>query len=108
MEVVRAELSVEKSQHDSLKRLYEQQSKQQQDKIDHVQQENVWFRQKAQQDKEAIESQSQRIQSQLDGKDATILQLEVSRKLLLMLAHAVLGLQIEFSAGIIDQLAATS
>jgi hypothetical protein len=78
LKTARAELASEKSQQVSLQRLHEQQSKQLQSKIDLLEQENGLLRQQALLDMERVQSQTRRFESQLEDKDATILQLEVS------------------------------
>ena len=78
LKATQEELASEKSQHDSFQRLHEQQSKQQQSKIYLLEQENSLLRQQSLLDKEQAESQTRRIELQLQDKDAAILQLEVS------------------------------
>jgi hypothetical protein len=71
-------LSDEKNLRDSVQLLHEQRFQQYQSKIDDLEQDNSSLRHKVLLDKEMAESRITMMQSQLDHKDATIIELQVS------------------------------
>ena len=73
-----SDLVTEKHQNEALQQLHQQQSRQQQDKIDRLERENGLLKHQLLAQKEAAELQIEQIQLQLKQKEAIVLQLEVS------------------------------
>ncbi len=78
MRAAQTELAAEKLQLDSLQRLHKQESEQRQSKVDSLEQENSSLLKKLILEKESVELQTRKMQSQLDAKDSTIVELQVS------------------------------
>jgi len=71
------DLLSEKAQHEALQRLHRQQSKQQQLKIDGLEQENEALQQQRRLCSEEAEKRNQELQSQVKEKEANAVQLQV-------------------------------
>jgi hypothetical protein len=78
LRAAQTELAAEKLQLDSLQRLHKQESEQRQSKVDSLEQENSSLLKKLILEKESVELQTRKMQSQLDAKDSTIVELQVS------------------------------
>ncbi len=73
-----SDLVAEKKQNDALQKLHQQQSRQQQEKVDRLEQENALLQNQLLAHKETADLQIEQIQLQLKQKEAIVLQLEVS------------------------------
>ena len=73
-----SDLVTEKHQNEVLQQLHQQQSRQQQEKLDRLERENGLLKHQLLAQKETADLQIEQMQSQVKQKEAIVLQLEVS------------------------------